>query len=40
MGQVAFMRSRRAAYSSSSDFRHRLNGVGPHEPSDIKALPD
>ncbi|MFD0370162.1 hypothetical protein [Streptomyces sp. NPDC127114] len=33
------MRSRRAAYPSSSDFRHRLNGVDPQEPASVKELP-
>ncbi|MGW2860189.1 hypothetical protein [Streptomyces sp. NPDC001205] len=35
----SIMRSRRAAYPASSDFRHRVNGVAPQEPSDIKELP-
>ncbi|MFH8624136.1 catalase family protein [Streptomyces vietnamensis] len=35
----SIMRSRRAAYPASSDFRHRLNGIEPEEPSDIKELP-
>ncbi len=33
------MRSRRAAYPRSSDFRHTLNGVEPREPSSIDELP-
>jgi hypothetical protein len=36
----SIMRSRRAAYPSSSEFRHRLNGVELQEPSTIKELPD
>ncbi|WP_416980550.1 hypothetical protein [Streptomyces sp. T028] len=35
----SIMRSRRAAYPASSDFRHRFNGIEPREPSDIKDLP-
>ncbi|MER6186426.1 hypothetical protein [Streptomyces sp. NPDC001652] len=35
----SIMRSRRAAYPASSDFRHRFNGIEPQEPSDIKELP-
>ncbi|WHM35448.1 catalase family protein [Streptomyces sp. BPTC-684] len=35
----SIMRSRRAAYPSSSDFRHRLNGIDPQEPASIKELP-
>ncbi|WP_020117028.1 hypothetical protein [Streptomyces canus] len=35
----SIMRSRRAAYSASSAFRHRFNGIEPQEPSDIKELP-
>jgi len=33
------MRSRRAAYPMSSEFRHTVNGVAPHEPSSIEELP-
>jgi hypothetical protein len=33
------MRSRRRAYPRSSDFRHTLNGVEQHEPSNIDELP-
>jgi hypothetical protein len=33
------MRSRRAAYPMSSDFRHTVNGIAPHEPSSIEELP-
>ncbi|WP_223279678.1 hypothetical protein [Streptomyces sp. SDr-06] len=35
----SIMRSCRAAYPASSDFRHRDNGVAPQEPTDIKELP-
>jgi hypothetical protein len=35
----SIMRSRRAAYPASSDFRHRFNGIEPQEPSHIKELP-
>ena len=33
------MRSRRAAYPMSSEFRHTVNGIAPHEPSSIEELP-
>jgi hypothetical protein len=36
----SIMRSRRAAYRSSSDLRHTVNGIGHHEPSNIDELPD
>ncbi|MFI6438053.1 catalase family protein [Streptomyces sp. NPDC050759] len=35
----SIMRSHRAAYPASSDFRHRFNGIQPQEPSNIKELP-
>jgi hypothetical protein len=35
----SIMRSRRAAYARSSDFRHAVNGVQPGEPSSIEELP-
>jgi hypothetical protein len=35
----SIMRSRRAAYPRSSDFRHRVNGIDQHEPSSIDELP-
>lgn len=35
----SIMRSRRAAYPASSDFRHHYNGIPGQEPSDIKELP-
>jgi hypothetical protein len=35
----SIMRSRRTAYPSSSEFRHRVNGVEQHEPSTIDELP-
>jgi hypothetical protein len=33
------MRSRRHAYPTSSEFRRAVNGIVPHEPSNIGALP-
>ncbi|MFF7648024.1 hypothetical protein [Streptomyces canus] len=35
----SIMRSRRAAYPASGDFRHRFNGIQLQEPSDSKELP-
>jgi hypothetical protein len=35
----SIMRSRRSAYSHSSDFRHGVNGVEDHEPSTLDDLP-
>jgi len=35
----SIMRSRRAAYPASSDFRHRFNGIAPQEPAAIEELP-
>jgi hypothetical protein len=35
----SIMRSRRRAYPRSSDFRHTLNGIEQHEPSNIDELP-
>lgn len=35
----SLMRSRRAAYERSSDFRHRVNGIEHHEPTSIEELP-
>jgi hypothetical protein len=35
----SLIRSRRAAYERSSDFRHRVNGIEHHEPTSIEELP-
>ncbi|SDM01108.1 hypothetical protein SAMN05660642_01323 [Geodermatophilus siccatus] len=35
----SIMRSRRAAYERSSDFRHTVNGVQQREPSSVEELP-